>query len=71
MLQVQVNDERLEAGVLEMAAELQLSADSVVKQALEQMLEDRIDYVAGVRALKSMKYTISSDEMERRSELAD
>jgi hypothetical protein len=71
MIQVQVNDERLEAGIREMASELQLSADGVVKQALEQMLEDRTDYLAGVRALQSMKYTISAEEMEHRSELAD
>jgi hypothetical protein len=71
MIQVEVNDDRLEAGVREMAAELHLSTDGVVKQALEQMLEDRADYVAGIRALQSMKYTISADEMERRSELAD
>ena len=64
-------DARMQAGVMELASELHIAADAVVKQAIEQMLEDRQDYLAGVHSLQQMKYTISSQEMERRSELAD
>ena len=70
MIQIQVTDQRLEAGVLELAEEFHLSPEAVMKQALEQMLEDHFDYRAGVSALAEAKYVISADEMERRSELA-
>jgi hypothetical protein len=71
MIQVNVNDARIEAGVLELAEELHLPAEAVVHHALEQMLSDRADYRAGLKALQSVKYTVSANEMERRSELAD
>lgn len=71
MIQIQVTDQRLEAGVLELAEECHLSPEAVMHQALEQMLEDRADYRAGIAALAETKYVISAEEMERRSELAD
>lgn len=71
MIQIQVTDQRLEAGVLELAEEFHLSPEAVMHQALEQLLEDRTDYRAGMLALEKMKYTISAEEMEQRSELAD
>lgn len=70
MIQIEL-DARMEAGVMELASELHIAADAVVKQAIEQMLEDRQDYLAGVHSLEQMSYTISTEEMERRSELAD
>ena len=53
MIHIVVNDEGLEAGVRELAAEMHVSTDVVVA------------------ALREMRYFISSEEMERRSELAN
>ena len=62
---------RTEASLQELAAELHVSPEVVAQQAIEAALEDRADYLAGMRSLATMKYTITQQEMERRSELAD
>lgn len=60
-----------QASLQALAAELHVSPEFVARQVIEAALEDREDYLAGIRSLAATKYTISQDEMERRSELAD
>jgi predicted DNA-binding protein len=70
MVDVQLEPE-LEARLERLAAETQVSASFVVHEAVERFVEDREDYVAGIRALSAAKYTISQQEMERRASVAD
>ena len=60
-----------EASLHAFATEMHVSAEFLAKQVIEAALEDRADYLAGIRSLASTRGTISQEEMERRSELAD
>ncbi len=60
-----------EATLNELAAEMHVSPEFIAQQAIESVLEDREDYLAGIHSLAKTQYTISQEEMERRSELAD
>ncbi|WP_419806859.1 hypothetical protein [Terriglobus sp.] len=60
-----------EASLQQFADELHVSAEFVATQVIEDALQNRADYLAGIRSLANTKYTISQEEMERRSELAD
>ena len=62
---------QMEATLNELAAEMHVSPEFIAQQAIESILEDRTDYLAGIRSLANSRYTISQEEMERRSELAD
>ena len=62
---------RSEASLNELAAEMQVSPEFIAQQAIESILEDHDDYLAGMRSLANTRDTISQEEMERRSELAD
>lgn len=70
MFEVQFEPE-LQARLDRLAEETQVSASFVVHEAVERFIEDREDYLAGIRALSSSKYTISQEEMERRASVAD
>jgi len=70
MVQVQLEPE-IEQKVREAANEQHISESFLIGEVLKRWLEDRQDYAAGIRALSEMKYTISLDEMERRSNVAD
>jgi len=61
----------VEKGIRHVAEELQVTVDFAVSEIVARFLEDRADYAAGIRALSEMKYTISLDELERRSNVAD
>ena len=60
-----------EATLNELAAELRVSPEFIAQQAIESMLEDRVDYLVGIRSLSNTQHTLTQAEMERRSELAD
>ena len=57
--------------VRKLAEDFHVTESFLVSQAVERFVEDREDYAAGIQVLSSMKYTISLDEMERRSNVAD
>jgi predicted DNA-binding protein len=69
MVEVQFDPE-LEERVRKAAEEQQVSESFLVGEVVRRWLQDREDYVAGMRALSQMKYTISQEEMERRSDVA-
>jgi RHH-type transcriptional regulator, rel operon repressor / antitoxin RelB len=69
MIEVQLEPE-LEARLEKLAADIHVSKSFVAREAIERFLEDREDYVAGIRSLAESKYTISLEEMERRSNVA-
>ena len=60
-----------EASLQALAAELHVSPEFVALQVIEAALQNREDYLTGIRSLAGTKYIISQDEMERRSDLAD
>jgi predicted DNA-binding protein len=61
----------IEERVRKLAADFHVSEDFLVRSAVEQFIEDREDYAAGIQALSSIKHSISLDEMERLSDAAD
>jgi predicted DNA-binding protein len=70
MMQVELEPD-LEARLERLAADTQVTKSFFVHEAIERFVEDREDYLAGVRSLSQAKYTISQEEMERRSSVAD
>ena len=70
MVQVEFDPE-VEKLVRRAAEEQHVSESFLVREVMMRWLEDRADYAAGIRALSEMKYTISQEEMERRSDVAD
>ena len=70
MVEVELGPD-LEARLETLASEMHLSKSFVTREAVERFMEDREDYVAGVRSLAESKYRISLEEMERRSRAAD
>lgn len=70
MVQVDLDPE-LEARLERLAADNQVSTSFFAREAIERFVEDREDYLAGIRSLAESKYTISLEEMERRSSVAD
>ena len=66
-----VLDKELEEGVRRAASANHVSEAFVIQEAVRRYIEDREDYLAGIKALSEMKYTISLEEMEHRAELAD
>ncbi len=69
---VQVNLEpEIEQKVREAANQQEVTESFLIGEVLKRWLEDRQDYATGIRALSKMKYTITFDEMERRSDVAD
>jgi predicted DNA-binding protein len=63
-------DPEIESRVRRAAEEQHVSESFLVRSVVERWLEDREDYAAGIRALSEMKYSISQEEMERRSDVA-
>jgi predicted transcriptional regulator len=59
----------IEERVRHYALENQVSESFLIREAVLRWLEDREDYSAGIKALSSMKYTISQQEMERRADV--
>ena len=70
MVEVQLEPE-LEARLERLAADTNVTKSFFAHEAIERFVEDREDYLAGIRSLAESKYTISLDEMERRSSVAD
>lgn len=70
MVEVQF-DPIVESRVRQAAEEQHVSEDFLVREVVTRWLEDREDYAAGIQALSNMKYSISQEEMERRSNVAD
>jgi len=70
MVEVQLEPE-LEERLARLAAETQVTKSFFAREAIERFVEDREDYLAGIRAMSSAKYTISQEEMERRASVAD
>ncbi len=70
MVEVQLGAE-LEARLERLAAEIHVTKSFFVREAIERFVEDREDYLAGIRSLAEAKDTISLEEMERRSSVAD
>ncbi len=61
----------MEERVRKLAADFHVSENFLVSEAIEKFLEDKEDYAAGIQALSAMKYTVSLDEVERKSNAAD
>ena len=70
MVEVQLEPE-LEERLERLAAETQVTKSFFAREAIERFIEDREDYLAGIRSLSESKYRISQEEMERRSSVAD
>jgi predicted transcriptional regulator len=70
MLEVRLEPE-LEARLERLATETQVSPGFVIREAVVRFVEDREDYLAGIRAQSNSKSTISQEDMERRSSVAD
>ena len=70
MVEVQLEPE-LEERLERLAAETQVTKSFFAHEAIERFVEDREDYLAGIRSLSQAKGRISQDEMERRSSVAD
>jgi predicted DNA-binding protein len=69
MVEVQFDPE-IEDRVRQAAEEQHVSESFLVQEVVMRWLEDREDYASGIRALSTMKYSISQEEMERRSNVA-
>ena len=70
MVEVQLEPE-LEARLARIAEQTHVSPSFFAQEAIERFVEDREDYLAGIHALSQARYTISQEEMERRSSVAD
>ncbi len=70
MIQIELGTQT-EATSNELAAEMHMFPKFVARQAIESILEDRADYLAGIRPPAQTRYTISQKEMVHRSELSD
>jgi predicted DNA-binding protein len=70
MVEVQLEPE-LEARLEMVAAETHVTKGFLVHEAIVRFVEDREDYLAGIRSLSTARYTLSQEEMERRSSVAD
>ncbi len=69
MVEVQFEPE-VEQMVRRAADEQNVSEGFLIREVMKRWLEDRADYAAGISALSRTQYTISQDEMERRSDVA-
>jgi predicted DNA-binding protein len=69
MVEVQFDPE-IEDRVRQAAEEQHVSESFLVREVVMRWLEDREDYAAGIHALSAMKYSVSQEEMERRSNVA-
>ncbi len=69
MVQIQFEPD-VELMVKRAASEQNVSESFLIHEVVKRWLEDRADYAAGIHALSQMKYTISQEEMERRSDVA-
>jgi RHH-type rel operon transcriptional repressor/antitoxin RelB len=70
MIEVQLEPD-LEARLERLAAETHVSKSFFAHEAIQRFVEDREDYLAGIAALSEYRQTISQEEMERRSSVAD
>jgi RHH-type transcriptional regulator, rel operon repressor / antitoxin RelB len=70
MIEIRLEPE-LEARLEKLASETHVSKDFFAREAIERFVEDREDYLAGIRSMAESKSTISLEEMERRSSVAD
>ncbi len=70
MVEVQLEPE-LEARLEKLAGENHVSKSFFVREAIERFIEDREDYLSGIRSLAEATHRISLEEMERRSSVAD
>ena len=66
MVSVELEPE-VEERVRRFALENHVSEGFLIREALLGCLKDREDYAAGIKALSSMKYSISQEEMERKA----
>jgi predicted DNA-binding protein len=69
MVEVQFDPE-IESRVRQAAEEQHVSESFLVREVMTRWLEDREDYATGIQALSKMSYSISQEEMERRSNVA-
>jgi predicted transcriptional regulator len=70
MLEVQLEPE-MEARLEKLASATNVSKHFLRRRPSSAFIEDREDYLAGIRSLAESKYTITLDEMERRSRVAE
>ena len=70
MVEIQLEPE-LQARLERLAADTQVSPSFVAHAAVERFVEDREDYLSGIRAQSAAQYVISQEEMERRASVAD
>ncbi len=70
MVQVELEPD-LEARLESLAAQTKVSSSFFAHEAIVRFIEDREDYLAGIKSLQESKYKISLAEMEQRSDVAD
>ena len=70
MIEVTLEPE-LEARLTSVAEQSHATASFIAHEAIARFVEDREDYLAGLNALSRKQYTISQEEMEQRSSVAD
>lgn len=56
-------DENLENSLNTIAAEMDKSKSSIIREALLEYIEDKLDYIAAVNALKNTKSTVSLSDV--------
>jgi predicted DNA-binding protein len=73
MLAVKINNPYIENHLAKLAGEQHKSRQTIVREMLEQQVEDAEDYAAGMAALERIRTgestVISADEMWKRLEL--
>jgi predicted transcriptional regulator len=70
MIEIQLESE-LEDRLEKLAQEAHVSKSFVAREAVLRYLEDREDYLAGISALATHRYTISQEELESRPSVED
>lgn len=56
-------DENLENSLNTIAAEMDKSKSSIIREALLEYIEDKLDYLATVKALNNTKSTVSLSDV--------
>lgn len=56
-------DEGMEKSLINIANATQKSKSSLIREALSQYIEDKLDYLSAVKAMKEIRSTYSLDEV--------
>ena len=56
-------DDNTEKSINFIAKELKETKSTIIREAIQQYIEDKLDYLSAVKAMKTMKSTVSLDEV--------